>query len=182
MSGSPKEPGFETPLADDPEIVLYAERLRDGRIAFGTRKASATGEWEPGELHLLDPLASLDLAAWLSSAVEEGWLATIRERQSEPMRTADELYGEGRAGVERLGMEMVREIPPGLIARGLMLLANSIGPESRERLVARLNRTDDSSEDQILRRRLADEREAFAYVVAAAALFDALETGIAEEE
>jgi len=177
-----KETVLELPLADEPGAVLFADRLRDGRLAIGTRRRDEAGEWTAGEMHLLQPAAGLALAGWLSAMVDEEWLGTIRERQAEPLRTAGELYGQGRAGVERLALEMMREIPPGLIARGLMLLANSIGPEARERLIQRLNSTDDTSEDQILRRRLADEREAFAYVVAAAALFDALETGIANDE
>lgn len=159
-------------------MVLFAERLRDGRIALGTRGLQRDGHWEGGELHLLEPAAYLDLAAWLGSAVEEGWIDTVRGRQAEPLLTARELYGEGPGAVRQLALDMLNEIPPGLLARGLVLLANAIGPDARERLVARLNTTDDLSEDGALRRQIADENEAFAYVIAAAALFDALARGI----
>jgi DNA polymerase III delta prime subunit len=103
---------------------------------------------------------------------------TVRDRQAEPLRTAAELYGDDPNAVERLVGEMLREIPASLLTRAMILLANSIGPEARERLVARLNQTASTSEEAVLRRQLADENEAFAYVVAAAALFHALERGI----
>jgi hypothetical protein len=173
--------GFEARLADDPPTVLYAELLRDGRVAVGTRRQERDGSWTPGELHLLEPSAALDLAAWLSPLVEQSWAEAIRDRRAEPLRTARELYGEGPGGAERLGREMLREIPPELLARALILLANSIGPEARVRLVSQLNHTTSASEDSALRRRLADENEAFAYAVAAAALFDALARGATEE-
>lgn len=160
--------------------MLSAERLRDGRIAFGTRIRREDGSWEAGELHLLEPGAYLDLAAWLTPAVEEAWIGTVREREGEPLQTARELYGEGPGAVRQLAEEIVREIPPHLLARAMIVLANSIGPEARERLIAQLNATDDPSEDAALRRRLSDENEAFAYVVAAAALFDALARGLDE--
>ena len=63
--------------------------------------------------------------------------------------------------------------------RAMLLLANAIGPGARGRLVERINSTSDRSEDLLLRRRLADENESFAYAIAAAALFDALEEGAA---
>jgi hypothetical protein len=151
-------------------------------VAGGTRRQQRDGEWVAGELHLLEPAACLDLAAWLTPIVVAGWIASVRERQSEPLKTARELYGEGAAAAERLALEMVREIPPELLVRGLLLLANSMGPESRERLVQQLNRTTDRSEDAALRRRLADEHEAFAYAVAAAGLFDAIGRGVEGEE
>jgi hypothetical protein len=177
-----RAPGFELVVGTEPTTVLYFERLRDGRVAVGTRRAAAGGKWDPGEMYLLDPGACLDLAAWLSPIVEDGWIDAVRDRQAEPLRTAEELYGSGPAGVERLGEAMLREISPELRARGLILLANALGPASHERLVQQLNRTTSPGADGLLRRRLADEHEAFAYAVAAAALFDALATGAAEEE
>jgi hypothetical protein len=83
--------------------------------------------------------------------------------------------------VERLAADMLAEIPPALLARAMILLANSIGPEARNRLVQRLNRTTNVSDDAMLRRRMADESEAFAYAVATAALYDALATGAVED-
>lgn len=174
---SPPEGGLEIPLGGEPPTVLFAERLRDGRVALGTRVRRRDGEWEPGELHLLEAGAYLDLAAWLSPAVEDAWIETVRDRQAEPLRTAEELYGDEPGAIERLLDGILREIPPALLLRAMILLANSIGPEARERLVARLNRTPNPSEEAELRRRLAEEREAFAYAVAAAALYDALERG-----
>jgi hypothetical protein len=158
--------------------VLFAERLRDGRIALGTRVQQRDGSWEPGELHLLEPAAYLDLAAWLTAPVEDAWIETVRDRQTEPLRTAGELYGDDPGAIERLLDGMLREIPPALLLRAMVLLANSIGPQSRERLVSRLNQTGSPSEEAELRRQLADEGEAFAYAVAAAALYDALERGL----
>ena len=168
------DPAFESIVQQDPPTVLHAEWLRDGRVALGTRHQRRDGSWEAGELHLLEPGVCLDLAAWLSPIVQEGWIESVRERQGEPLQTARELFGEGPPGAERLALEMLREIPPDLLVRGLVLLANSMGPENRERLVQKLNRTTSRMEDAALRRRLADEHEAFAYAVAAAALFDAL--------
>jgi hypothetical protein len=182
VEGDAREPGFEVVIGDEPRTVLYAERLRDGRIALGTRSQRRNGEWEPGEMQLLEPTAGLDLAAWLSDMVEESWMAAVRERQPEPLRTAEELYGPGAGGVRRLAEEMLREIPPELMVRAMVLLANSVGPDTRKRLVQRLNRTEAGWEEAALRRRMADEHEAFAYSVAAAALFDALATGVADED
>lgn len=182
MGDSTREPVFTLPLESDPRAVLYAERLRDGRIALGTRVAREDGQWEVGELHLLSPRAGATLAGWLAGAVEETWIHTVRERQADQLDTAQDLYGEGEGAVERLAFETLREIPPAQLVRALLLLSNAIGPEARERVVARLNRTPDRSEEAALRRQLAEEREAFAYAVAAAALFDALEHGLPEEE
>lgn len=173
---------FEVVLQEEPRTVLHAEWLRDGRVAIGTRRQRRDGSWEAGELHLLNPTVCLDLAAWLSPVVVEGWIDSVRERQEEPLQTARELYGEGAPAAERLAVEMLGEIPADLLVRGLILLANSMGPENRERLIQRLNRTTSSSEDAALRRRLADEHEAFAYAVAAAGLFDAIARGGLEEE
>ena len=91
---------FEAVIQRDPPTVLHAEWLRDGRVALGTRHQRADGEWEAGELHVLDPAVCLDLSAWLSPIVLDGWLASIRERQGEPLKTAHELYGEGPAAAE----------------------------------------------------------------------------------
>lgn len=176
-----REPGLEVPLSGDSMAVLYAKRLRDGRIALGTRSRGADGEWTPGELHLLDRSAYLSLAGWLAPTIEDAWLDTVREHQEDQLRTAFDLYGEGPAAVEQLARDTIAEISPALLVRALALLINSVGPDARERLVGRLNRTPNTAEEDDLRRRLADEREAFAYSVAAAALFDALERGIAAE-
>lgn len=176
-----REPTFESVIAEDPRTVLFAERLRDGRIAMGTRTLQRDGSWSPGELHVLEPPAYLDLAAWLSPAVEDGWIGTVRARGEDPMRTAAELYGEAPESARRLADEMLREVPPSLLARAMVLLANSIGPEARERLVSRLNETDNVSEDGILRRQLAEEKEAFAYIIAAAALYDTVARGSAPQ-
>lgn len=162
--------------------MLFAERLRDGRIALGTRVMRKDGSWEPGELHLLETAAYLDLAAWLSPAVEDAWIGPVRDRQAKPLLTAQELYGEDPGAAERLLEGVLREIPSGLLLRAMILLANSIGPEARERLVTRLNQTSDRSEEAELRRRLADEQESFAYVIAAAALYDALERGVSADD
>lgn len=172
---------FEATILSDPPTVLHAEWLRDGRVAFGTRHQRRDGQWEAGELQVLEPSACLDLAAWMSPVVVDGWLDSIRERQAEPLKTARELYGEGPPAAERLALEMLQEIPPELMVRALVLLANSLGPENRERLVQRLNRTRNRSEEAALRRRLADEHEAFAYAVAAAGLFDALDRRLLDE-
>lgn len=175
-------PTFEARIADDPPTVLIAERLRDGRIALGTRVQRRDGEWTAGELHFLDPIVQLDLASWLAPAVEAGWLETIRERRADPLRTAGELYGEGPGAVMRFALDTLAEIPPNLLRTALILLANAVGPRARARLVERLNETANRAEDLELRRRLADESESFAYAVAAAALFDALEEGIYPED
>ncbi len=182
MDGPIREPVFTLPLEGDPGAELYAERLRDGRIALGTRTARAAGEWEPGELHLLAPATAAALAGWLAPLVSDLWLPTVREHAAEQLRTAADLHGEGAGGVRRLALDVLQEIPPELLVRALLLLSNSIGPEARQRTVARLNRTPDASEEAALRRQLAEEREAFAYAVAAAALFDALAQGLPVEE
>lgn len=175
------DPAFEAVVQHDPPTVLHAEWLRDGRVALGTRHQRRDGSWEAGELQLLEPAVCLDLAAWLSPIVLDGWIESVRERQAEPLQTAKELFGEGAGAAERLALEMLREIPPELLVRGLILLANSMGPENRERLIQRLNRTSSRMEDAALRRRLADEHESFAYAVAAAALFDALARRLLDE-
>jgi hypothetical protein len=182
LSAPARDPGFHAQISDDPPVVLVAERLRDGRLALGTRKRRPDGEWEAGELHLIDPSVELDLASWLAVGVERGWVETVRQRQREPLRTAGELYGEGPGAVFRFAMETLGEIPPHLLARAMILLANAIGPEARGRLVERLNETGNRSEDMELRRRLADENESFAYAIAAAALFDALAEGVYPED
>ncbi len=174
--------GFQARISDDPPVVLVAERLRDGRLAVGTRTRRPNGEWEPGELHFLDPSVQLDFASWLAPIVAAGWIDTVRQRRDAPLRTAGELYGEGPGAVLRFALDTVAEISPALLARAMLLLANSVGPAARERLVDRLNETEDQSEDLELRRRLLDENETFAYAVAAAALFDALDQGEFLEE
>jgi hypothetical protein len=113
--------------------------------------------------------------------VSAAWIDAIRDRQEAPLRTAEELFGGGTEGVARLANEMLQQIPHGLLARAMILLANSIGPEARNRLVHRLNLTTNPAEDSALRRRMADENEAFAYAVAAAALYDALASGSVED-
>lgn len=173
---------FQALISDEPPTLLIAERLRDGRMALGTRVRGPDGDWVPGELHFLDPSVQLDLAAWLAPMVEAGWIETVRQHQADPLRTALELYGEGPGALSRLALDTVAEIPPGLMSRALVLLANAVGPEARERLVERLNETESRSEDMELRRRLADENEAFAYAIAAAALFDALARGVLQED
>lgn len=182
VAGEPRDPAFTVPLASDSRAELYAERLRDGRVVLGTRVALQDGEWEHGELHLLAEGAALALAGWLAPLVHEAWLGAVRERRAEQLRTASDLHGEGAGAVHRLALESLREIPPGLLVHALLLLINAIGPEARERLVLRLNRTRDISEEEMLRRRLDEEREAFAYAIAAAALLDALGQGMPLEE
>jgi hypothetical protein len=174
--------GLQLRILDDPVTILALERLRDGRVAVGTRVQRPDGEWDAGELHLLEPSTQLELASWLSGIVEEGWMDTIRQRQDASLRTAGELYGEGPGAVSRFAFDMLAEIPPALLARAMMLLANAVGPGARDRLVERLNETGDRSEDMELRRRLADENETFAYAIAASALFDALARGIYPED
>ncbi|HET7273715.1 MAG TPA: hypothetical protein VFI91_00955 [Longimicrobiaceae bacterium] len=176
-----ERPGLEIFLSAAPPTILFAERLRDGRIALGTR-TTVDGQIRVGELHLLDSTASTELAAWLAPTVEEAWIETVRERQEESLQTAHDLYGEGPEAVDRFASEVLREIPADLMVRALILLVNSIGPATRERLVARLNSTDSAREDTWLRQRLSQEHEAFAFGVSAAALFEALRTGAAEVE
>ncbi|MEX2582966.1 MAG: hypothetical protein WD766_06820 [Gemmatimonadota bacterium] len=182
MSTPAKGSGFQALISDDPPTLLVAERLRDGRVAIGTRVQHRDGEWSAGELHLLDPAVQLDVAAWLAPAVEAGWIDTVRQRRDDPLRTAGELYGDGPGAVTRFGMDTLSEIPPALLARAMILLANAVGPQARSRLVERLNETPNRSEDIELRRRIADENEAFAYAVAAAALFDAVNEGVYPED
>jgi hypothetical protein len=176
------EPAFHARISEDPPVVLVGERLRDGRLALGTRLQRPDGEWDAGELHLLDPAVQLDLVSWLTPTVVRGWTETIRRRQADPLRAAGELYGEGPGAVARFAFDTLREIPPELLATAMLLLVNAIGPSARERLVERLNVTPSRSEDLELRRRLADENESFAYALAAAALFDALAEGIYPED
>lgn len=182
MASSGKESMFRVVISEDPRTVLVAERLRDGRVAMGTQVQKPDGEWKAGELHLLDPSAQLDLAAWLTPSVESGWLETVRAHQRDALRTADELYGENPGALSRFAFETLNEIPSRLLARAMVLLANSVGPRTRMRLVDRLNRTEDSSEEEELRRDLASENETFAYSLAAAALFDALSRGLLLED
>lgn len=163
------------PVDGEEDAVLHAERLRDGRVALGTRARGRDGEWKPGELHLLAPASALRLAAWLTPVVQREWRETVRARLGDQLATADDLYGDEPGRARRLAGDLMGEIPPGLLARGLVLLANSIGPAARERLVAELNATASFSDDAMLRRRLAEEGDAFAYVVAAAALLDAID-------
>lgn len=173
---------FQTQISDDPQTLLVAERLRDGRIALGTRVRRADGEWEAGELLFLPVSAQLALAAWLAPLVESNWADTVRQRQADPLRTAGELYGEGPSALRQLALDTIEEMPPDLLARAMILLANSIGPDARERLVERINETDDRSEEMELRRRMADENQTFAYAISAAALFDALSRGMIPED
>jgi hypothetical protein len=182
VSPGARDPGLQVLIAEEPDTLLVAERLRDGRVALGTRVRRPNGEWEPGELHILDPEVQLALAGWLTPSVEEGWIETIRQRSAEPLRTAGELYGEGPGALSRFAFDTLAEVPPHLLARALILLANALGPGARERLIERLNETENRSEEMELRRRLADENEAFAYVVAAASLFDALSRGVFPED
>ena len=172
---------LELPLAEDPGSVLFAERLRDGRIAIGTRQRDASGSWGAGELHLLAPSDYLALAGWFAEPVREAWLGVIREKQADQLRTAAELYGEGPAAVNRLALDVLAELPPPLLLRALLLLINSLGPEARERLVSRLNESPSSADDDQLRRELAEQGEGLAYAVAAAALYDALDRGLDSE-
>ena len=172
--GETRRPGLEIPLADHPPTILYAERLRDGRIALGTRLRDANGRWRNGELHLLSPSAILALAGWLAPAVEDAWRDTLRSRRAAPVNTARALHGEGPEAVQRHAFEILAEIPPAFLVRALALLVNALGPEARNRLVARLNETTDVSEEGALRQQLAEEEDAFAYALTAAALFDAL--------
>lgn len=182
MTSPPREPPLQVVISEEPRTVLMAERLRDGRVAIGTRTQGPAGEWLAGDLHLLDPQVQLDLAAWLVAAVEDGWIDTVRRRQIAPVRTAGELYGEGPGALARLALNTMSEIPPPLLARAMMLLANSLGPTARDRLVEQLNETANGAEDAELRRRMADENQAFAYAIAAAGLYDALSRGIYPED
>jgi hypothetical protein len=166
-------PDFTVPLSDDGDSELFAERLRDGRIVIGSRERTGEG-WNPHGLHVLGRPAYLALAGWLAEHVEEAWLDTIRERQQEQLGTAADLFGDEPDPASHLASEMLRQLPPALLRRALLLLSNAIGPESRSRLVQRLNRTGDVSEEGRLRRDLAEADEALGYAVAAAALLDAM--------
>jgi hypothetical protein len=167
------EPPFRAELVGAGGAALVAERLRGGGVALSVR--GPAGEWAAGDVHVLPPAAAAALAGWLSPAVQREWLGTVRQRVDEQLATAEALYGGEQGGLRRLGHRLLEEVPPGLLARALVLLAGSIGPDARERLVTVLNRTADFSEDLMLRRRLAEEGDAFAYVVAAAAVFDSLD-------
>lgn len=175
------QPSFAVPIAESPPTELYAERLRDGRVVLGTRAQGADGGWAPAEMHVLERSAFLGLAAWLADAVADEWIDPVRARQDDQLAIAAELYGAGPDGVRRLAEETLREIPTPLLVRALLLLLNALGPEMREQRVALLNRTPAGPAEAELRRRLADEREAVAYAVAAAALLDALDRGLPEE-
>lgn len=170
----PREPEFEILLDAELGTTLFGERLRDGRIALGTR--SANGRLA-GEMHLLPRAAYLALAAWLADAVHEAWLGTVREHLPRQAATAEDLYGPDDQALQQFGADLLAELPPGMLARALILLLNSLGPQTRERLVARLNRTSDRGEEAGLRRRLLEQQEHFAYAVAAAAVYDALAHG-----
>lgn len=174
--------GFQAQIGEDPATELTVERLRDGRIAIGTRTEVEPGKWRAGELILLGRAVQLDLAAWLTPAVEAGWIETVRQRQREPLQTAVELYGEGPGALHQLAHATLAEIPAPLLVRALVLLANSIGPHARERLIERLNETANPAEEAELRRRLLEERESFAYTISAAALFDALARDLQPED
>lgn len=165
MTDDARQPPLEA--ATDDGGTLRAERLRDGRVALSG----------PAGMVLLDGAGARALAGWLAPLVEEGWLDTVRAQADGPLRTADDLYGEDPDRARRLGAAMLLEMPPHLVRRALALLANAIGPASRERLVDALNRTGDRSDDLRLRRRLAEEGDSFAYAVAAAALWDAADPG-----
>jgi len=165
---------------DDERTCVRAELLRDGRLAIGTRIRGGDGGWGAGELVILERRASVALAAWLAPLVEDAWTHIARRHQEAQLTTARDLYGVGAAAAERLAGDMEREIPYALRRRAMLLLANAIGPEMRERLVARLNAAPAAGEPE-LRRRLAEERDAFAYALAAAALYDALEQGAVGE-
>lgn len=173
---------FQALISEDPPTLLIAERLRDGRMALGTQVQDAGGEWVPGELHLLPAAVQLDLAAWLAPLVEAGWVETVRQRQADSLRTAGELYGEGPSALRQLALDTVGEIPPELLSRAMILLANAVGPKARERQVERLNETNNPTEEMQLRRSLAEDSQAFAYAIAAAALFDALAQGLLPED
>ncbi|MBA4158649.1 MAG: hypothetical protein H0X65_14405 [Gemmatimonadetes bacterium] len=170
-----REPGLTLALSGDPDTVLHVEQLRDGRVAIGVRRRSKNGEWTGSDLYLLDERSCLAMAGWLSPIVEDSWIGTVRERQAAQLRTSQELYGEEADGAALMADAVLKQIPAALMRRALLLLINAIGPETRNRLIEHLNRTGDMSEDAWLRRRLDEEQEAFAYAVAAAALFDVID-------
>ncbi len=175
MTGGGEPRPLAVELGGDPPAILHAERLRDGRVALGTRLRGSDGEWEAGEMLVLPPGAAAALAGWLAPVVEAEWDDTVRDRLRDQLRTAQDLYGAADDGPRRLAEGILAEIPPRLLARALVLLAASIGPATRSALVDALNRTRDFSEEAMLRRRLAEEGDAFAFVVAAAALFRVLD-------
>jgi hypothetical protein len=158
---------FRAPLQGAGGAELWARRAPDGGVSL-----SVGGE---GEAHVLSGSAASALAAWLAPTVVDEWIGTVREHLEPQLSTAEALFGEERDAARRLAARLLDEVPPGLLSLALLLLANAIGPRARERLVDRINATHDFSEDLMLRRRLAQQGDAFAYVVAAAALFDALD-------
>jgi hypothetical protein len=162
------EAPFRAPLLGAGGAPLHAERRADGGVTLSVDGAPA------GEMALSAPDAAA-LAGWLTPTVQREWMDTVREHLAAQLSTADALYGDEKDGTRRFAMALLEEVPPALLARALVLLANDVGPRGRERLVERINGTGDFSEDLMLRRRLADEGDAFAYVVAAAALLDALD-------
>jgi hypothetical protein len=168
-------------LTDQPTTVLHAERLRDGRVALGTRTQAADGHWTAGELHLLEPTAFLALGAWLAQPIEEAWIGSVRERREEQLRTAQDLYGPGAGSVRRLADDVLRELPRPLLVRAMILLLNSLGPAEHDRRVAQLNAEPAGPAEDELRRALEELREGFAYALSAASLFDALEAGVDTE-
>jgi hypothetical protein len=173
--------GLELLVHDTPPTILYTERLKDGRIALGTRVQSTAGAWHAGELHVLEPAAYLALAGWLAEPVAEAWLAPVRDRRDGQLRTAQDLYGPGAAGAQRLADDLLREVPRPLLVRALLLLVNSLGPAEHSRLVGQINATPPGPEEEELRRRLAEQREGFAYALAGAALLDAIEAGLDDD-
>jgi hypothetical protein len=95
----PRHRRLTVPLGPEGDTLLSAERLRDGRVAVGTRRRVGGDEWQPGDLLVLDRPAFLALAGWLDEAVEDAWIDAVRERQAEPLRTARErigIVGEGQ--------------------------------------------------------------------------------------
>ncbi|HET6762134.1 MAG TPA: hypothetical protein VFH27_00645 [Longimicrobiaceae bacterium] len=162
------EAPFRAPLEGAGGASLRAERRRDGGVSLSVEGAPG------GEMVLSGPDAAA-LAGWLTPTVQREWMDTVREHLAAQLATADALYGDEKDGTRRFAMALLDEVPPALLSRALVLLANDVGPRGRERLVGRINATGDFSEDLQLRRRLADEGDAFAYVVAAAALLDALD-------
>jgi hypothetical protein len=173
VTEGPNEPPFRAELEGAAAAALVAERRGDGAVALSAR--GPEGEWSAAQVHVLPPAAASALAGWLAPSVVQEWMGTVRQHLDAQLATAEALYGGEPGGLRRLGHKLLEELPPGLLARALVLLAGSIGPDARERIVGSLNRTTDFSEDLILRRRLAEEGDAFAYVVAAAAVFDALD-------
>jgi hypothetical protein len=161
---------LEVPL-DGGAGTLRAERLRDGRVALGVPAAGGGA----GELALLPPGSALALAAWLAPMVEGEWIDSVRDRLPAQRALAEDLYGDEERRLHRLAAQLLDEVPPGLLSRALILLANAIGPDARRSMVDELNQTSDVTADAILRRRLAEESDAFAYVVAAAAVYDGIE-------